>query len=157
VRLRPAGARDAEFLLRVYTSTREEELALVAWTDDQRSAFVRSQFTAQDTYWRGQWPDATRDIVEVDGRPAGRFYVDRSPDEIRIVDLALLPEFRGVGVGSALLRKVLEEGEAIGVPVRLHVERSNRARDLYTRLGFRQIGGNGAHDLLERSVAGDGK
>jgi ribosomal protein S18 acetylase RimI-like enzyme len=153
--LRPAGPEDADFLLRVYASTREEELAVVAWTDDQRATFLRAQFTAQDTYWRQQRPDAAREVVEVGGRPAGRLYVDRTPDEIRIVDIALLSEFREAGVGTALLREVLEEGEATGLPVTIHVERGNRARGLYARLGFRRIGGTGVYDLLERRAGDD--
>jgi ribosomal protein S18 acetylase RimI-like enzyme len=148
--LRPAEPADRDFLVRVYASTRAEELAVVPWTDEQRTAFVLSQFTAQDTYWRQQRPATTRSIIEVDGRPAGRLYVDRTPLEIRIVDIALLAEFRGDGIGTALVRGLLAEGDAAGLPVTIHVEQGNRARRLYERLGFAKVADAGAYDLCER-------
>jgi ribosomal protein S18 acetylase RimI-like enzyme len=148
--LRRAGAEDAELLLRVYRATRAEELAVVPWTDAEREAFLRQQFTAQDAYWRQLRPRTRRYVVEVGGRGAGRLYVDRTAQEIRIVDIALLPEFRGAGVGTALLRGVLAEGEAAGLPVTIHVERGNRARRLYGRLGFERVADAGAYDRYER-------
>jgi ribosomal protein S18 acetylase RimI-like enzyme len=148
--LRRVGPGDTELLLRIYASTREEELSVVAWSDEQRDAFLRQQFAAQAAFWRSQRPDARWDVIEVDGRPAGRLYVDRTSAEIRIVDIALLPEFRGQGIGSALLEDVLTEADEAGLPVTIHVERTNRAQALYQRLGFLGIGGTGVYDLYER-------
>jgi ribosomal protein S18 acetylase RimI-like enzyme len=142
-------AADAEFLLAVYASTREEELAVVPWTPAERAAFLRMQFEAQDRFWREQRPDAVFAVILVDGEPAGRLYVDRRPEEIRIVDIALLPDHRAMGVGTLLIRRILDEGIASGRPVSIHVERGNRARALYERLGFRQIDTTGVYDLLE--------
>ena len=151
VALRPVdAAADAELLLAVYASTRAEELAVVPWTAAERDAFVRMQFDAQDRCWREQRPDAGFDVILVDGRPAGRLYVDRRVDEIRIVDIALLPDHRAMGVGTLLIRRILDEGNATSRPVTIHVERGNRARALYERLGFEQIGTTGVYDLLER-------
>jgi ribosomal protein S18 acetylase RimI-like enzyme len=141
---------DAELLLAVYAGTREEELAVVPWTPAEKDAFLRMQFEAQDRWWREQRPNAAFDVILVDGQPAGRLYVDRRADEIRIVDIALLPDHRAMGVGTLLIRRILEEGCASSRPVTIHVERGNRARALYERLGFRQIGTTGAvYDLLE--------
>ena len=142
-------AIDAELLCAVYASTRADELAIVPWTDAEKEAFLRMQFVAQDRYWREQRPDAAFDVILVRGRPAGRLYVDRSAAEIRIVDIALLPEHRGRGVGTLLIRRVLDEGSQTGRPVTIHVERANPARALYERLGFRQISTTGVYDLLE--------
>ena len=150
VELRSVDRRaDAEFLLSVYASTRAEELAVVPWTDTERDAFVRMQFDAQDRYYREQRPAAAFDVIVVGGAPAGRLYVDRSGDELRIVDIALLPAHRGRGVGALLIRRVLDEGSETGRPVTIHVERGNRARALYERLGFSQISTTGVYDLLE--------
>jgi len=152
--LRAVTARDRGFLLRVYAATRADELAVVPWSDAQRAAFVRAQFTAQDAYWSAQRPDTTRQIIEVGGRPAGRLYVDRTLTEIRVVEIALLPEFRGRGIGTRLLGRLLAEGEAAGLPVTIHIEQGNRARRLYERLGFSRVGDAGVYDLYERrSVA----
>ena len=148
-------AADAELLLAVYASTREEELAVVPWTPAEKDAFLRMQFEAQDRWWREQRPDATFDVILIDGEPAGRLYVDRRPAEIRIVDIALLPDHRAMGVGTLLIRRILEEGCASRRPVTIHVERGNRARALYERLGFTQIGTTGVYDLLSTAADRD--
>ena len=93
--LRPARPEDREFLLSVYASTRTEELTPVPWTDEQKAAFLRMQFDAQDAHYRAHYEGATYEVIEVDGLPAGRLYVHRRPKEIRLVDIALLPRFRG--------------------------------------------------------------
>jgi ribosomal protein S18 acetylase RimI-like enzyme len=147
--LRPAEPGDRDFLLRVYASTREEELRLVDWDDEQKAAFVQQQFEAQDSYYREHYHPATFDVIEVDGQPAGRLYVARWEDEIRIVDIALLPEHRGRGIGTALMNDLLEEGVRTGKRVSIHVERNNPARRLYERLGFVESADRGVYLLLE--------
>lgn len=107
------------------------------------------QFEAQSAYYEKAFPDAECSVVEIDGRPAGRFYVDHGIDEIHIVDLALLPEFRARGVGTRLLQDVLKRAETSGKVVRLHVERSNPALRLYDSMGFRTIDDAGPYLLLE--------
>ncbi len=133
---RPVGAEDLPFLERLYASTRTAELALAGWSEEQQAAFVRSQFALQTSHYATHFPDASRELVTVDGVAAGRLYVGRGPARIHIVDIALLPEFRGAGIGTRLLEEVLREAEGRGVPVTLHVERHNPAMRLYERLGF---------------------
>jgi len=149
VTLRPVVHADRELLIAVYASTRAEELAPVPWDDAQKDAFIRMQFGAQDGYWREHKPCAEFCVVLVDGEPAGRLYLDRLADEIRIVDVALLPAWRGRGIGTTLLRDVLEEGRDAGLAVTIHVEQGNRARGLYERLGFRPISTAGVHHLMQ--------
>lgn len=146
--LRTATDEDEAFLLAVYASTRAEELAVVAWDAATKEAFLRLQFEAQDSYYRQHFPDATFDIVTVNGVPAGRLYVERRDTEVRVIDIALLPEHRGKGVGTRLLREVLAEGKRVTI----HVERENPARRLYDRLGFVQVAEQGVYLLLERQV-----
>lgn len=134
--LRPMNSKDHEFLFRVYASTRQEELADVPWTAEQKEAFLRSQFDLQHQHYQKYYEDAAFDIILCDGEPAGRLYVHRSPEEIRIVDIALLPEHRGSGIGSRLLHEVLTEADGAGKRVSIHVEQFNRAMRLYERLGF---------------------
>ena len=108
------------------------------------------QFHAQDTHYQRQYPTAERSLVLLDQVPVGRLYLDRRADGIRIIDIALLPEHRGGGLGTALLRSILDEATARGVPVRLHVEPHNPAARLYTRLGFLPIGEAGVYQEMER-------
>jgi ribosomal protein S18 acetylase RimI-like enzyme len=149
VRLRPVSADDAGFLLRLYASTREAELALLPWEQGAKEAFVRMQFAAQDRYYRQTFPGARHDIILAGEEPAGRLYVHRGPEAMLVVDLALLPGHRGRGIGTALLRELLSEAAAAGAPVRLHVEHDSPARRLYERLGFRPIVDQGVYLLLE--------
>jgi ribosomal protein S18 acetylase RimI-like enzyme len=148
-RLRPARAEDRDLLLRVYASTREEELRLVDWSDEQKDAFLRMQFEAQDAYYREHYDPATFDVIEVDGEPAGRLYVARWEDEIRIIDIALLPDYRGRGIGTALLRALLDEAAEAGKRLSIHVELNNPARRLYERLGFAPVEERGVYVLME--------
>jgi GNAT superfamily N-acetyltransferase len=153
---RPVGPGDEPFLYRVYASTREAELALTDWDERQREVFLRQQFSAQHTYYQEHYAGAAFQVILCDGQPAGRLYVARWPDEIRIVDVALLPRFRNAGIGTALLRGLLDEGAATGKLVSIHVERFNPARGLYARLGFRQVANHGVYLLLEWSAAPGG-
>jgi ribosomal protein S18 acetylase RimI-like enzyme len=137
----------------VYASTREEELAVVPWDDAQKDAFLRMQFDAQDAWWHENYPGASFDVIVVDGEPVGRLYVHRGPREIRIVDIALLPEHRGGGVGTRLLDGLLAEADATGKSVTIHVERMNPALRLYERLGFSVAEDKGVYLFLERPPA----
>lgn len=151
VALRPVASEDEPFLLRVYASTRAEELALFPWSEEQKDEFVRSQHRAQQAHYDGNHPDASFQVVLVDGSPAGRLYVQRANDCIHLLDIALLPEHRSVGIGTALLEDLLAEADERAVRVTAHVERHNRALALYSRLGFREIADREVYLLIERA------
>ena len=140
---------DEAFLASVYASTRREELARIDWSRKQIDDFLDMQFQAQHRYYQEQWPETNFDIVLFEGIPVGRLYLDRRVDEFRIVDIALLPEYRGRGIGSSLLKDVLNEAQAAAKVVRIHVEKNNPALGLYRRLGFTQIGDAGVYLLME--------
>ena len=149
VTLRPRSSSDDDFLRRVYASTREEELAQVPWSDGEREAFLRHQFDAQDRHYLEHYSGASFDVVERDGVPVGRLYVARWADEIRIMELALLPEQRGAGIGTQLVRAILDEAARSGKRTSVHVEQHNPARRLYERLGFVPVAERGVYLLLE--------
>jgi len=148
--LRPATAADQAFLGAVYADTRQEELAPVPWTTGQKDAFLAAQFAAQSTHYAQHYVDATHNVVLVDGQPAGRLIILRTPREIRIVDIALLRAYRARGVGTRLLQPILDEADAGGLLVSIHVEHLNPAMRLYRRLGFVSAGDAGVHVLMER-------
>lgn len=148
--LRPAEPGDAELLFQIYASTRAEELAVVPWDAATKEAFLRQQFTAQDTFYRATFPDATYDLIVSGDDVLGRLYVDRGEQIWRVLDIALLPGHRGSGIGTGLLGEILIEATQAGKPVQVHVERFNPARHLYDRLGFSEIEDQGVYLLLER-------
>jgi ribosomal protein S18 acetylase RimI-like enzyme len=148
--LRPVRDGDRPFLAQLYASTRADELALLPWTEEQKAAFVAHQFEAQDVHYRTHYEGAAFDVIEVDGELAGRLYVHRGPREIRIVDIALTPAFRGRGLGTRLLRALTAEADDGRRTLSIHVEMHNPARMLYERLGFRAAGEHGPYVLMER-------
>jgi ribosomal protein S18 acetylase RimI-like enzyme len=149
IELRPIVPGDLEFLHKVYAGTRAEELAATGWDDVQKETFLRMQFDLQHRYYQETFPTASYAIILWHGQPAGRLYVDRRPGEIALIDIALLPELRGHGIGSHLMQSVLNEAKSAGKPVRIHVEKFNRALELYKRLGFQTIGDIGVYYHME--------
>jgi ribosomal protein S18 acetylase RimI-like enzyme len=139
VTLRDATENDVAFLCGVYASTRTEELALTDWDDGQKAEFCRMQFTAQDAHYKTYYPTARYHVIECDGEPIGRLYVDRWEREIRIMDIALLTGWRRRGIGSRLLEDLQTEGEASGKALSIHVEKFNPALQWYERLGFQAV------------------
>jgi len=136
IHLRTIRSEDEEFLLAVYSSTRSDEMRLVDWNEDQKEAFLRMQFNAQHQYYIENYPGAEFQIILLEDQPIGRLYIHRRENEIRIMDIALLPEHRGKGIGSSLLNRILSEAENHQLSVTVHVERFNPALCLYERLGF---------------------
>jgi ribosomal protein S18 acetylase RimI-like enzyme len=149
VELRAVVPADRAFLRAVYGSTRWEELEPTGWSDAEKNAFLDQQFAAQDAHYTKNYDSTTYSVILVDGFPAGRLYVARWPEEIRIVDIALLPTSRARGVGTALLRGLIDEAAAAGKRVSIHVERENRALRLYERLGFTRVEERGPYYLME--------
>lgn len=146
---RPITAEDEEFLSRLYASTRAEEMALVDWSHAEKEAFLKMQFEAQHKYYQEQFVSAQFQIIQIGEESIGRYYVDRREDEIRLIDIALLPDHRNRGIGGQLLATLLDEAEVAGKPVRIHVENFNPAMRLYQRLGFHPITDNGVYQFME--------
>jgi ribosomal protein S18 acetylase RimI-like enzyme len=149
LRLRPVTPEDVSFLAGVYASTRAEELAVTGWSDEEKAIFCRRQFDAQTAHYREHYPGAALQIVERDGVSIGRLYVAPWEREIRIMDIALLPEHRGAGIGTKLLRDLQAEARVAGKSLTIHVERFNPALRLYERLGFREIEDKGVYLLMK--------
>lgn len=149
ITLRPIAADDLPFLLAVYASTRADELAPLGWGAEQQAIFVQQQFLAQHQYYQQHYTDAAFQVILVDGQPAGRLYVARWPSEIRLIDIALLPAWRGRAVGTRLLNDLFDEAVAARKPIRIHVEKFNPALRLYQRLGFVSIEDRGVYWFME--------
>lgn len=152
ITFRSCADADVPFLRHLYGTTREDEMRRVPWSDEEKRQFLDMQFTAQKTHYEQYYPDCEFLVIEMEQTPIGRLYIDRGDDDIRITDIALLPEFRGRGIGRMLMEEVLEEGRATRKRVTIHVEHDNPARRLYDRLGFRHVDTNGVYHLLEWSA-----
>jgi ribosomal protein S18 acetylase RimI-like enzyme len=154
VTLRSVEPADENFLLEVYASTRAEEMARVPWSPEQKEAFVGMQFQAQKNHYAAEYPEASHDIICFDSQPVGRLYMDRGQEKFYILDVTVLPQFRGSGVGSTVLKQVLAEAGRNGKPVTIYVESFNPSLRLFRRLGFERLAEHGFQLLLQRLPAG---
>jgi len=149
ITLRAVTPEDDAFLREVYASVRAQEMAMVPWSDEEKAAFLKSQFDAQDSYYRAQFPAAEFQVIMNDDAPVGRLYVLRGGDEIRILDVSILPDARSQGIGTSLMKPLLEEAVAANKPVTIWVENFNPSQTLFRRLGFSVIHEDGFNQLLE--------
>jgi ribosomal protein S18 acetylase RimI-like enzyme len=140
ITLRQAAEADRGFLLGLFASSREELLAAAGWDAAGRAAFVEMQYEAQQRAYRSAHPGALCSVIERAGgagrEPIGRLWLDERPGEFQLLDIALLPPYRGQGVGTFCLQALLLRAAGVGADVNLHVEASNPAFDLYRSLGF---------------------
>jgi ribosomal protein S18 acetylase RimI-like enzyme len=153
LRLRPEREDDLAFRLRLFADSRPD-LAVVPLADAAREQLVGLQFRAQTLTYRAQFPQARFDIIELDGVAIGRIVVDRAGAVLRIVDQALAPAFRNLGIGGTIMRALMGEAGRAQRPLRLHVALNNDgARRLYARLGFVPIETSAAYIELEWRAA----
>jgi ribosomal protein S18 acetylase RimI-like enzyme len=148
LRFRRQTETDFPFLGRLYASIRQQELAVMPWSEAQKAAFLDAQFRAQHAHYQTYYPNADWLVTAHDGENVGRLYIERWPSQHRIIDIAFLPEHRGKGFGTALLRDLLDEASAVGKAVSIHVEKFNPAMRLYRRLGFQSVEDKGVYDLM---------
>ncbi len=149
--LRPTGGDDEAFLREVFTATRPDIMGHPGLTDDQKKGLIDMQFNAQDSQYRANYPNCEFMVIERDGQSVGRLYLDEREKEIRIMDIAILPEFRGKGMGTALLKDLIDESTDSGRELTIHVEKANPAMTLYERLGFKAEKEVGLHIFMSRS------
>jgi GNAT superfamily N-acetyltransferase len=148
--VRPARASDEAFLRRLYAGLRSAEFAPLGLDPEAVDSLLAMQYAAQDRSYRQLHPAADFDLVLVAGEPAGRIYVERTATSIQVIDIALTPEYRGRGIGTRLLQRLLAEGAGSQRPVTLNAVRGSRALTLYRRLGFTVRDGDDVYLALER-------
>ena len=148
--LRRVTDADANFLLSVYKSTRADELGQVEWGEGQQDAFIKWQFDLQRREYDARFPDAEYCVILIDDRPAGRIWIGSDENQIRLLDIAVLPEFQKRGAGTLLLRRLIDESIRAGKTLRHMVfVLNNDAHRFYERLGFVVIEEFGAYKHME--------
>jgi GNAT superfamily N-acetyltransferase len=153
VQARCVGPADRGFLSALYASTREHELAATGWPAPQWHAFVAQQFECQDRYYRSHYPAAEHLLLHAAGEPIGRVVWHQAAASATLIDMSLVPAWRGRGVGTAVLRLLTGLADSAGCAVGLHVEPSNPARHLYARHGFEAVGDDGIYLKMRRPAA----
>jgi RimJ/RimL family protein N-acetyltransferase len=148
VTLRQVQPEDESFLAAVYGSTREQELAMTPWTAEQREAFIRFQFAAQLAHYRTEYPLAEHSVITLGEQPIGRIYIDRRESEIRILDITLLPRHRGQGIGTPIIRRVMDEAVRDSKNLSIELDSFEQSHQLFQRLGFKPTETTGFHTLF---------
>ena len=150
ITLRRVQESDEAFLLRLYASTRQAELALTPWNEAQKQAFVQMQFLAQRQHYASAFPAASYDIICCDGNATGRLYVDRQPRAIHVLDIIVDAEKRKRGIGTFVLEEILREADQAQKRVTIYVEEFSPARRVFDRRLFREASKSGFQILLTR-------
>ncbi|MGZ8216188.1 GNAT family N-acetyltransferase [Methylomagnum sp.] len=146
--LRVETPEDFDFVTSLYASVREEELSVSGWSDDKKQRFIRWQSGLQRDHYRRHYPDAWFWILEQAGTAMGRLYVDLRGDELRLMEITWLTEWRNRGLGTAIIRILMDFASEQGLFVSLHVEPNNPAQSLYRRFGFQFVEDRGAYQFL---------
>jgi ribosomal protein S18 acetylase RimI-like enzyme len=148
--LRVSNPEDQDFLFRLYASTRQAEFAALGWSGAQMEPLLRMQFSAQQRWYETVHAQAEEQIVMLGEEPVGRIIVHRAADDMTLVDISLLPEHRGQGTGTTLIRDLITECNQKRIKLHLQVLKSNPAARLYERLGFTKTGEDGMYVQMER-------
>jgi ribosomal protein S18 acetylase RimI-like enzyme len=151
INLRPITEEDKSFLCKVYISSREDEMGIRDWEEKERSEFLQNQFNMQHTYYMKSYKNPSFKIVLLGNVAIGRLYVERNEKEIRIIDISILKEYRGFGIGRELINCLIEESENKNIELTLHVEYYNFAKQWYKKIGFKQHGENGVYVFMIRA------
>ncbi len=154
VRLRPITDDDLPFLCQVYSSARAAELSAITWSDEEKAAFLRQQFAGQHRYYREHYADSQFMVILRRGQSIGRLYWRDNGVDASLLDISLLPESRGGGIGSAILSRLLERADQVCQSITLHVEPDSPARRLYCRNGFEVLANNGVYLKMRRPPRG---
>jgi len=148
--LRPVTPDDDAALVAIYASTREDELAQAEWEPGQKEAFIHWQFVMQRQEYQQRFPDGSFEMILVNDEPAGRFWTGSDEKEIRLLDIAILPQFQNRGVGTVLVSDLIKEADRAQKPLRHMVFMlNNEAERFYERLGFVEIEDIGAYKHME--------
>ncbi len=158
VLLRPVETVDMEFLFHVYANTRAEEMALTGWDEVAIEQFLRSQFSLREEHYHSYYSQANFDVILLGDQAIGYLYVERSSDELRVVDLAIQAGDRNHGVGTLIMTRLLDEAKTNNKPLNIQVIKNNfGAQRFYERLGFRFTGDEGMHFQMQWTQEEAGK
>lgn len=145
VSLRPQTEADLPFVEELVIAVREDEPGFRHLLPDERVRLLKEQHQLQWSHYRKVFPAAHFLLILADGQPVGRFYLDHAADHLRVIELSILPDYQGHGIGRRLMETIQAEAARRRHPVRLSVVNGNPVERFYATLGFVRDGLNGSH------------
>jgi ribosomal protein S18 acetylase RimI-like enzyme len=155
--LRDASGHDEAWLKQLFALSQPAIDALLALPGDIGETLVAMQYAARQTHFQAHWPRAVQRVIEwrggieagraPGGQPVGALWADEGSQGIHVLDIAVLPAWRGQGIGTRCLQDLMAVAARRHLPVTLQVAHDNPARRLYERLGFVAAGADDGDSL----------
>ncbi|MEO1023167.1 MAG: GNAT family N-acetyltransferase [Bacteroidota bacterium] len=149
ITLRPENESDADFLESLYAMSRDHDMKKVTWSQEQKTAFLKQQFSLQTAYYRNNYNQSRFLIIELDKSPAGRYYVEEREEELQFVDIIVHQQYRNKGLATFLINQLKQEAVNKQKPIRLYVDCDSWVKDYYLNTGFKEISTNNVHVHME--------
>ncbi len=143
---READSHDDAFMRTLWARTHGEQFSVLP--PELGARLCTQQYEAQLAHYEQSYPDMTVHVLRWKGLDAGRLMLLDRQDAVDVLDLAILPEHQGQGLGSRVLRRIKDHaGPRV---VKLAVEKNRpRAQELYERLGFEAASDSNTHVFME--------
>ncbi len=140
ISIRESEASDTPFLEKLYLETRYSEFAQIGWDENRIRMLLKMQFDTQTQAYQMQFPDARTFVIEADGVAVGRLITGDNSNELRLIDIAILPASHGFGIGNFVMKKLQTEARKIGKSMILQVLKTNiPAIGLYEKFSFETV------------------
>lgn len=149
ISLRPVRADEGNFWREVFYDSRREHFLTLGLNENDLNNLLEFQFQAQELDYKKNYPRASNDVVLFGDAPVGRVILSTEHNDLHLIDIAVLTEFRGRGFGTQILEWLFEESRRINLPIRFYVEKINPAFRLYERLGFKVVADINSHFQME--------
>ena len=144
---------DEPFLRDLIVATIAIELGAEAWPEPMRNHLLEVQYRGRRHADHAKAPASKSYIIVCDSRDCGWLLMAGDASFSHIVEIMIAPAFRGQGIGSEMLRGLMDEAKRDGIPLQLTVNKNNvNARRLYTRLGFKVTGDDEVQFSMEFSA-----
>lgn len=136
IRLRKRSECDSAFLFQLFSQIKKVELHFDLFPEEISSRILQMQYNAWEEMVRTRYSGSDDFIIMFDSERVGRVQFSETAEELRIINISILPLFQGEGIGTEILRKLLTDATRKKLQATLEVDKSNPAINLYRRLGF---------------------
>lgn len=151
----PITPAHKELIYDIFRDIHPELTSIEGMAEDQMEMMLRFQFEIRQEQLRQLYPDAQYNLIIFDGEAAGLVYTDSGSD-LRIIEIGLFEKYRRKGIGSYVIRNIIEKADTLDKNVSLQVLWcNNTAYQFYKKLGFSLLHNNGAvYEMIYRCNTG---